>query len=406
MLNKFFKRQLTIPFIILLFLLAGTAMVVFFGSGYKFNFGSNGPIISGTGLLVATSSPDGAQVLVNGHLTTATDNTINLAPGEYDVKIYKEGYFPWEKKIIIKNETVSKADALLYPTAPKLESITNTGVLNPVLDPSRTKLAYEVASQSALKNGIYVLDMTARPILTLQSASSQIVNSTSNLFSLAKITWSPDSAQILATISNPPSETIFLLETNTLNQNPQDVTETISAVDTTWNKLKADKYKAQLDSLVKPLRTVVAQDFNVLQWSDDETKILYQASQSATIPMIIKPALIGTDSTPEVRDIQKGQVYVYDIKEDRNYKILDSLPVTENIDHYPIMIHPDSKHLVFVHDGKIDMMDYDGANQITVYAGPFVDDFVFSWPDATKLVILTNLGNADLTPNLYTISLK
>jgi len=70
------------------------------------------------------------------------------------------------------------------------------------------------------------------------------------------------------------------------------------------------------------------------------------------------------------------------------------------------MIHPDSKHLVNVHNGKIDMMDYDGANQTTIYAGPFVDDFVFSWPDATKIVILTNLGNSDLTPNLYTISLK
>jgi hypothetical protein len=70
------------------------------------------------------------------------------------------------------------------------------------------------------------------------------------------------------------------------------------------------------------------------------------------------------------------------------------------------MIHPDSKHLVYVHEGKIDMMEYDTANQTTIYAGPFVDGFVFPWPDATKLVILTNLGNPMITPNLYTISLK
>jgi hypothetical protein len=406
MIKKVLKKQLAIPLFILIFLIVGTALAIFFGKGYRFGFDTNGPIIAGTGLLVVTSTPNGAQVFVNGHLSTATDNTINLAPGEYEIKIFKDGYFPWQKKIVIKNETVSKADALLYPSAPKLESITNTGVLNPTLDPSRTRLAYLVASQSALKNGVYILDMTARPILTLQSASNQIANNTVNLFSLASVAWSPDSAQILATISNLSATTTYLLDTSTLNQNPQDVTETLASVTTTWYKLKAEKEKAQMDSLTKPLRKVVSEDFKILQWSDDETKILYEASQSAVIPMIITPPLIGTDSTPEVREIQKGQIYVYDIKEDRNYKILDSLPKVNESAPLPIMIHPDSKHLVYVHEGKIDMMEYDTANQTTIYAGPFVDGFVFPWPDATKLVILTNLGNPMITPNLYTISLK
>jgi hypothetical protein len=70
------------------------------------------------------------------------------------------------------------------------------------------------------------------------------------------------------------------------------------------------------------------------------------------------------------------------------------------------MWYPDSKHLVYVHDGKIDMMEHDGQNQTTVYAGPFVDHYVFPWPDATKLVILTNLGNPTIAPNLYTIGLQ
>ena len=406
MVKRIVKKQILLPIIIVLLLIAGTMTVIFFGKGYNINFGANGPVIAGTGLLVATSSPNGASVFINGHLTTATDNTINLAPGDYDVKIFKDGYFPWEKKITIKTETVSKADALLYPTAPQLQSLTNTGVKNPVLDPSRTKLAYLVASQSALKNGIYILDMTARPILTLQNTSNQIANNTVNLFSDSTISWSPDSAQILATVSNLSTTTTYLLDSGSLNQNPQDVTETLPAVTANWDKLKQDKEKAQMDSLDKPLQNVVSQDFKILQWSDDETKILYVASRSATIPQIIKPALIGTDSTPEDRNIESGKVYVYDIKEDRNYKILDNLPQTEGDTPTPIMIHPDSKHLVYVHDGKIDMMDYDGANRTTVYAGPFVDGYVFPWPNATKLVILTNLGNSTLTPNLYTVSLK
>jgi hypothetical protein len=400
-------KKLIIPALIVLFLILGTVVVVLLGRGYGLNLNGGGPILSGTGLLVATSSPDGAQVIINGHLTTATDNTINLAPGDYDVKIFKEGYFPWEKKITVKKEVVSKADALLFPTAPQLASITNVGILSPVIDPSLTKIAYTVASQSAVKNGIYVLDMSVRPILTLQNASSQIAQDITNAFSSSTFTWSPDSAQILATIAKGETFTKYLLSTNTLNQNPQDVTETIASVNNTWQNMKNDKDTAQLNSLPKTLRTVTAVNFNILQWSADETKILYQASQSATIPLIITPALIGTNSTPQIRDIKKDEVYVYDIKEDRNYLILSSLPITTTENgELPIMWYPDSKHLVYVHDSRIDMMEYDAQNQTTVYAGPFVDHYVFPWPDATKLVILTNLGNSNIAPNLYTIGLK
>lgn len=401
------KKQLIISVLIIGFLVTATALVILFGSGYRLGFGGNGAILSGTGLLVTTSSPNGAQVFINGHLTTATDNTINLAPGVYDIKIFKEGYFPWEKKITIKKEVVSKADALLFPNAPKLESITNIGISNPVVDPSKTKIAYLVASQSAVKNGIYVLDMTSRPILTLQSNSTQIVNDTLNSFSNSILSWSPDSAQLLTKIKGISFSTTYLLQSTSLNDNPQDVTETISTVNNAWTKLKTEKEKALMDSLSKKLKKAVAENFNILEWSGDETKILYQASRSATLNPIIIPPLIGTDSTAQVRDIKKGEIYVYDIKEDRNYKILDALPKKQE-ENSPLSIkwYPDSKHLIYVHDQKIDMMEYDAINQTTVYAGPFVNDYVFPWPDATKLVILTNLGNPSIAPNLYTVGLK
>lgn len=398
------NKQIGISLGILLAIILATAGIIFYGKGYRLNLTQGSAGIAGTGLLVATSSPDGAQVFVNGHLTTATDNTINLNPGEYDVKIFKEGYLPWQKHIIIKKEVVSKADALLIPNAPKLESITNIGVQNPVIDPTGTKIAYLVASQSAVKNGIYILDMTLRPILTLQSSSSQIATDTINTFSQSALKWSPDSKQIIASINNG-IQTEYLLNSSTLNTTPQDVTETLVTVNAAWTKLKDEKQKAQMDSLKKPLRKIVLENFNILEWSDDETKILYVASKSATLPQVIIPALIGTDSTPEVRNIEEGAVYVYDIKEDRNYKILDGL-TTKIENQREIMFSPDSKHLIYVHDAKIDIMEYDKGNQTTIYAGPFEGNYVFPWPDATRIVILTNLGNPLISPNLYTISLK
>src|SRR5207248_3293279 len=151
---------------------------------------------------------------INGHLTTATNNTINLSPGKYKVEILKDGYFPWVKTISVQKEVVSKAEALLFPIYPKLENITVNGVNNQVLDPSGQKIAFTFASQSAVKNGVYILNMNSGPILSLQSAQIQLANDIPDLFSTAKLSWSPDSQNVLATVSAGIRFTTYLLSTN------------------------------------------------------------------------------------------------------------------------------------------------------------------------------------------------
>lgn len=66
---------------------------------------------------------------------------------------------------------------------------------------------------------------------------------------------------------------------------------------------------------------------------------------------------------------------------------------------------PDSKHLLFVEDGKIKIMEYDGQNKTTVYSGPFANNFVYPWPDGSKLIITTSFS-PDSPDNLYVIDLK
>lgn len=423
-------RYKMLVIIITLFILGLlTTGVILYGMGYRFGL-ENGKVgLTGTGLLVTTSQPDGAEVFINGHLTTATNNTINLFPGEYTVKISKEGYFPWEKKIIITKEEVSKADALLFPQAPKLDSITANGVLNPTIDPSQTRIAYSVASQSApLKNGLYVLDMRNRLVLTLQGNSSQIVNNTLAPFSDSTLLWSPDSTELIASISANGIQTSYLLDSDGFNSSPQDVTATLTTVQENWAADSAKEEKARLSTLKKAVRKMLS-SFDIIAWSPDGTKILYQASASATLPIAITPRLIGANSTMETRNIQTGKTYVYDIKEDKNYEIHVDEPLivatptpasedammmaadeatTPTPDKAPQALRwfADSTHLIYVHNKRIDIMDFDGVNKTTVYAGPFIGNTVYSWPDSSKIVILTDLGNPSILPNLYTISVK
>ncbi|MDP3941450.1 MAG: PEGA domain-containing protein [bacterium] len=406
-------RQIVISLIILAFLILGTIAVVLYGTGYRFGFQEGKPTVSKTGILVANSNPKGAQVFLDGHLTTATDTTLNLTPGDYTVKIVKEGYSPWEKRLKIKEKVVTEADALLFPIALKLEGVSATGVEGPVLDPQQTRIAFLVSSQSFRKNGVYVYDMTTNPVLTLQGTAKQVVDDTFDTFSKATLTWSPDSQQILATIAATPSrnESIYLLDATQFNQTPQDVTAILDTTRDAWKKLSDQKETARLNSLKKTVRDMISKNFAVLSWSPDDTKILYVAKDDSTLPLMITPRLVGiTNSISEDRTIKKDHVYVYSVKEDVNVKLFDAVPedcADEEVNcHAGLNWFPDSEHLIFVDDEKIVIMEYDGSNKITVYAGPFLDHYVFPWPDGSKLVVLTNLNNPSNQSNLYTVSLK
>ena len=409
------RRHIWTTGLTLFFLILATVGAVLYGMGYRLGFSDSGPKLSQTGILNASSSPTGAQVYVNGHLTIATNNEVNLTPGKYTIRMSKEGYQDWDKDVVIQDQVVTNADALLLPAAPTLQSIATVGINTPILDPTGTKLAYTVGSQSGTLNGIYVLDMTARnfPILPIQSSSLQIISDTPDTaFSQTQLSWSPDGTQILASISgqlDQPS-TYYLLQANQMNTAPQDVTATLPSLQETWQHELADKEKLRQESLKLNVRNLLQKYAHILSWSPDGAKVLYVASEDATLPILIQPRRIGNNLLYEQRTIKNGGIYVYNITEDINSKILDTTPVDCNVIdpncHIPLTWFPDSAHLIYVNQHKINIVEDDGANMTTVYAGPFDDRYVFPWPDGSKLVIITNLDNTNIPPTFYTISLQ
>lgn len=410
------KRQIIFSVSLFTVLIFVTILIVLYGKGYRFGTIQNGkPTISTTGLLVANSKPNGAQVFINGNLTSATDDTIDLIPGEYVVKIQKEGYFPWEKKVSIRKEVVTKAEALLFPSAPKLENITSIGVENPVLDPSGRRIAFRVASQSAKKNGLYVLDMSTTPLLTLASSAKQLTDDVTALFSNSEYLWSPNGEEIMASISGELGlPYYFLINSSGFNDTPRNITAILSTIEEQWQSQKLEREQARLNALPKSTRSMILQNFNIISWSPENDKILYTASTSATLPVVIKPRRIGIDTLRDTRTLNKDDVYVYDTKDDVNFKIkeIDS-EICDRIETQepcpkPTSIQwlPDSNHLIITENNKINIMEYDSTNSTTIYAGPFLENFVSPWPNSSKLVILTNFNNLTVPANLYTISLQ
>ena len=167
-------RSILIFIITVCIILGVSAAVIAYGRGYRVNVNKNS--LTPTGLISATSDPVGAQVLVDNQLKTATNNSFAIEPGWYTVRIIKEAFIPWEKKIRVQGEVVTRADAFLFPTNPSLSPLTRTGMEQPTLSPDGSKIAYTIPLSipqdgQVINAGLWVYTpplYTQRPFLMMQ----------------------------------------------------------------------------------------------------------------------------------------------------------------------------------------------------------------------------------------------
>ena len=413
-------RSILIFILTVCLILGVSAAVIAYGRGYRVDVRKNS--LKPTGLISATSDPVGAQVLVDNQLKTATNNSFAIEPGWYTVRIIKESYIPWEKKIRVQGEVVTRADAFLFPTNPSLSPLTRTGMEQPVMSPDGSKIAYTIPLSVAedgggiVAAGLWYYELSEAPLGRSRRPQLLAPSTASFNQSGSTLVWSPDSTQILSIVGNRAR--LYPVGSN-------DTFEEISQFQSLLSVWQRQHTTINLEKLApfKPrFIDIATSSARILAVSPDETKVLYEATSAATIPLIIEPALIGTNPTEETRSIEPKKLYVYDSREDKNYFLLDRSELPPNppradradtpvLPSYaqPSAIgwFPTNKHLLLTLPGKIDVMEYDRTNWTTIYAGPFVEGFVAPWPNSSRLVIVTNLNpSAGVLPNLYTVNLR
>jgi hypothetical protein len=398
--------KVRIIFFLITLIVVGTVglFATYYARGYRFDLKTFK--FQPNGILVLKSEPDGASVYIDSELKTATNASISLPPGTYDVEVRKDGFFSWYKRLTIEKEIVTEAGISLFKDVASLSPVTSSGAVNPVMSEDGSKIVFSIFPSSdngSDKAGLWELDTYSLP-LGFGAGPKRI---TDGDMTGATYIFSPDGKQVLLTISN----SIFLIDTGSFTAQNQRINiaskkdQTLAA----WTLEKTTKDQNLIRNLPPEISDILSRKSSNFVFSPDNSMILYTASSSASIPDGLVTPLPGASTQHQERDIQIGHTYVYDTKEDRNFLITDQ-PVgignADNLQVGAVRWMSTSRQLLLAQTGQVVVMDYDGTNRQIIYSGSYIAPSAFPFSNTTKLLILTNLGAPTGAANLYTLTVK
>jgi hypothetical protein len=195
---------------------------------------------------------------------------------------------------------------------------------------------------------------------------------------------------------------VFLIDTTkfTASDDLTDVNFRLNLILEEWEQEREIDLVRCLSQLPEEFTKIATESAKNISFSPNSEKISYEATASATLASDPLPHPPARSNQPEERNLEPGNIYVYDLKEDTNFKI----GTVEKLDKYDWLT---SNHLVFIDEknGEVKVVKSDSTNRQTIYAGPFSKGFVLPSPTGNSLITLTNL-HPDSSGNLYEIKVR
>ena len=383
-------------------------LVITYARGYRLDVKKK--LVTATGIIAISSSPKAAKVYVNGELKGVTDINITLPPGKYTIEVKKDGYMDWKKNISLKGELVMTTDATLFPQNASLTPLTNLGVGKIIsIDQTGRHLLFSQTGNEE-KDGIYVFDQSKKPFSLFPPLKLLILKKNLpadiDLYE-TKVTFSPDYKEgifeFLVDIQTIAYDMGFDEEVKA----PFDVTTSQVSLSQAWKEEREREAVKILEALPKDMRAIASDSFHIVSFAPDKTKFLYQVTKKEELPLIIIPPLISANQETEERNLNPGDLYIYDIKEDKNFKldIKEEDFDPSDIERY-IIWYPDSQHVVLNEQKQTSIMEYDNSNRQVIYSGPHEQNFLDIALDG-KLLILANLNpQTNKSPDVYAVGIR
>lgn len=189
------KRALIILSYLLLavVVVAATIVLVAVGKGYSYDFKTGR--VSLKGLLVLNSTPQAATVLVNDQeIRRRTPYRATMEAGLYNVEVRKDGFRPWQKRLVINPSGVTFIPyALLVPQEIKATTlISNRSVSQLAATRDRRHFAYVTTGPDA---GVWTLNFDRREGTKRYSPKPASPDQPAEV--IESVTWADDGSRLL-----------------------------------------------------------------------------------------------------------------------------------------------------------------------------------------------------------------
>ena len=139
-------RRIIFWLLVLLFA-AATPAIIGYSIGYRFDWETNKIVV--TGSLFIKAKPSQTRIFLNEKFKKETSLIwssaliSNLKPKNYDIRIEKDGFWPWRKNLSVKPELVTEArNIILFPKEPVIEKAAESGIAQFWPSPDNSKIIY------------------------------------------------------------------------------------------------------------------------------------------------------------------------------------------------------------------------------------------------------------------------
>jgi WD40 repeat protein len=197
-------RRIIYIFFIIVFLIIAPILILY-AHGYRYNFKKFR--VQKTGIIFLTSKQKDLSVYINGKLypTALSQNlSINdLLPDEYLIRVEKEGYHSWQKKLnVYSAKTTFTNNVILLGKEPPLNLVSGKiGWAD--LSPDKEKLVYLLSEEKDQE--LWLLNLENNKSSLFYQFTSTKSNNQEN------ITWAPSLKKILIDIKNGKENNYLVL---------------------------------------------------------------------------------------------------------------------------------------------------------------------------------------------------
>lgn len=108
------KSRWVIYFVFLFIFLITTPLILLYTAGFRYNIQKGR--VQKTGIIIVSTAPRKAQIFLNDkfyELKSTPAEIKNILPGDYEIKIQKEGYHSWSKKLPVYENTTTFAEKII-----------------------------------------------------------------------------------------------------------------------------------------------------------------------------------------------------------------------------------------------------------------------------------------------------